>query len=506
MGLKKSLAITFSVQVYSTIVTLALTPVLISMVGAEGFGLIGFFLILQTLIQVLDAGVSGTLSRQIAVSKFCLNAYKKFLSDFYKIYFGFFIIAFSFFILSMLFSVEVSNNWFDTTLENDLVAYCLSAMSAAIAIKYFSGPLKSGLIGLESHNVIGAINFIAATLRYPGGVLILFLFDNSLKYYFTYQVFVAAFEWLLLQILFYINSKRVLSKVPVNNDIEPQSLKKLLSLSVQLSVLSILWVIVSQLDKLLLSGIMTLADFGYYSLAVAVSGVILTLNIPLSQVLMPRLSSLAGVSGKEEYIKVFVGGLIGAVVLFIPLSLVLFIYGGELVWAWTGDEKAASEAYLYVKWLALGNLVAVFMNFSFLLQFTLKKLKKHVLAYVVYCFLLIPCMIIIVNQYRGEGASFFWFVHNVLFFIVWGGYSFRMYLKKIITTFFLPLVFIAVSFSSILLEVFSPLVAYFSGNRIQMFLFLAAMGGVCIVSILLLLILTRKHITPLRRKLILVIG
>ena len=505
MGLKKSLAITFSVQVYSIIVTLALTPILISMVGAEGFGLIGFFLILQTLIQILDAGISGTLSRQIAISKFCLNAYRKFLSDFYKIYFGFFIIGICFFLFSVLFSVETSKNWFDTTLESELLTYCLIAMAASVAIKYFSGPLKSGLIGLESHKVIGAINFIAATLRYPGGILILFSFDNSLKHYFTYQVLVAFFEWFLLQIFFYKDSNKILLVARVNSDVEPQSLRTLLSLSLQLSVLSILWVIVSQLDKLLLSGVMTLERFGYYSLAVSVTGVILTLNIPLSQVLMPHLSSLAGVSSKQEYIKVFISALVGATVFFIPLSLVLFIYGEELVWAWTGDKKVASEAYQYIKWLALGNLIAVFMNFSFLLQFTLKKLKKHVLAYAVYCALLIPCMIFVVNQYEGEGAALFWFVHNAVFFIVWGGYSFSVYLKRVATIFFIPLIFVAISLTYMILVTSSSFMGYFSSNRLQVFLFLGGVGALCILTMGLLIMLNWKYIAPLRSKLILVV-
>ncbi|KYL36918.1 hypothetical protein A2I96_06485 [Pseudoalteromonas tetraodonis] len=97
MSIKKSFMLTFSVQVYSTIITIALTPLLISMVGAEGFGLIGFFLILQNLIQILDAGISGTLSRQIAITKHCRKAFKVFLLNFNKVYVGFIILASCFF-------------------------------------------------------------------------------------------------------------------------------------------------------------------------------------------------------------------------------------------------------------------------------------------------------------------------------------------------------------------------------------------------------------------------
>ena len=505
MNLKKSFALTFSVQAYSTAITLALTPILISMVGAEGFGLIGFFLILQSLIQILDAGISGTLSREIAISKLCQNAYKKFLTNFYKIYLGFAVVAISFFVLSLFSAVELSKNWFDSTLEDGLLTHCLLAMSASISIKYFSGPLKSGLIGLESHNTIALVNFFSTTLKYPGGILMLFLLDNSLKHYFTYQVFVAGFEWIVLQVYFYYESNKVLKSTPVNTNIEPHSIKNLLLLSLQLSILSILWVIVSQLDKLLLSGGVPLEQFGYYSLAVSVTGVILTLNIPLNQVLMPRLSSLASSSLNKEYLNVFVGAFTSAAVLFIPLSFILFIYGEELVWAWTGDKKAAGEAYLYIKWLALGNVIAVFMNFSFLLQFTIKKLRKHIIAYAVYSSLLVPCMVYVVDQYKGEGAAFFWFIHNAIFFITWGGYTFRVYIRKTITFFIAPLFFITVLLSYIVLATSLYLVDKFSDERLSMFLFLGGTGLLCMLFISLFLVSLKKYYKHFLNKLTLII-
>jgi len=502
--LRKSLAITFSIQVYSTIITIALTPVLISMVGAEGFGLIGFFLILQTLIQILDAGISGTLSRQISVTKYCKNAFATFLRDFYKIYLGFAIVALSMFFLGLLFANSFSKNWFDSTLSDDLITFCLISMAASLAIKYFSGPLKSGLIGLELHGLVGLINFFSSTLRYPGGVLVLFLFNNSLETYFGYQVVVALLEWLALQILFYTSAKQLVQKVGVDPKIKNQGLKKLLIASLQLSVLSILWVIVSQLDKLLLSGVMPLENFGYYSLAVSVTGVVLTLNIPLSQVLMPRLSSLAGTKDKQQYIKVFINAFALAVMFFVPLSFILFFHGEELVWAWTGDKKAASEAFSYIKWLALGNLMAVFMNFSFLLQFTLKKLKKHIVAYALYSALVIPGIIYIVNQYKGEGAALFWFFHNVLFFIVWGGYSFRLYLRKFVRTILIPLIIFVIGTCYFVFEVSSYLITPFSESRLSVFIYLAAVGVFCLFLFVLLLHKFRKYFSRFVNKLSLI--
>lgn len=493
MSIKKSFMLTFSVQVYSTIITIALTPLLISMVGAEGFGLIGFFLILQNLIQILDAGISGTLSRQIAITKHCRKAFKVFLLNFNKVYVGFIILASCFFLLSYFFRGEFSSFWFDTSINKSLLDFCLLMMAGTLAIKYLSGPLRSGLVGLESHYLIAIVNFISATLRYPGGIFVLFLFQNSLSYYFAYQLLVSIFEWAALQFFFYSESNKVMRKASQSNVIEAQSLKSLLLLSLQLSVLSILWVIVSQIDKLLLSGVMELEKFGYYSLAVSVSGVILTLNIPLNQVLMPRLASFASNKLNAEYAKFFTGAFTYVAVFFIPLSVVLFFFGKELVWAWTGDEKAANDSYVYIKWLALGNVIAVLMNFSFLLQFTIKRLRQHIIAYGIYSALLVPITIYVVNVYKGEGAAFFWFVHNALFFVIWGGYTFRVYLKNALTLFIIPISLIALLISYIVITLSLSVFDFVNMKRIYTFLSLGFIGLASVVTISLILYFLRFY-------------
>jgi len=60
----KNLLSVYGVQIYSVVITILFTPVLLTLVGADGFGLIGFFLVIQTVLQILDGGISGSLSRQ----------------------------------------------------------------------------------------------------------------------------------------------------------------------------------------------------------------------------------------------------------------------------------------------------------------------------------------------------------------------------------------------------------------------------------------------------------
>lgn len=494
MHIKKSLVITYSAQIYSTIITLALTPLLISFVGAEGFGLIGFYLILQTWLQIFDAGVSGTLSRQIALAKTCKLSLKSFLSNFYKIYSFFAIISVSILLIGTYTAEAFSKHWFETSLSIDLVSFCIKSMLVSLSFKYLSGPLRSGLIGLEFHGILGIFNLLFTTLRYPAGLLILYLYDNSLKAYFSYQAIIAILEWLVLQVLFYIKSKQTMNNAKISEEPITSSIKTLLVLSTQLSILTVLWVLVSQIDKLLLSGAMSLELFGYYSLAVTVTGVIFTLNMPLNQVLMPRLTFLIANNNNKKYSELLINASLFSAVLFIPFAVFLSFFGKELVWAWTGNMKAAENASHYIIWLAIGNVAAVLVNFAFLLQFTLKNLKKHLIAYIVYSVIVIPITFLVVKNQPGEGTAIFWMLHNCLFLILWGGYTFKFYLTGYFSTVLIPAIIVISTASLAIQASFQAIIEKLNLERLELFFLLAAVGLLCVSILLLSFWLLKIHI------------
>ena len=64
--LRKNLIANFAGQGAATLIQLAITPVYIRWLGVEAYGLIGFQVTLQALMQVLDFGLSPTINRELA--------------------------------------------------------------------------------------------------------------------------------------------------------------------------------------------------------------------------------------------------------------------------------------------------------------------------------------------------------------------------------------------------------------------------------------------------------
>ncbi len=60
-----------------------------------------------------------------------------------------------------------------------------------------------------------------------------------------------------------------------------QPVKPLLGFALTIAFTSSIWVLLTQLDKLVLSGILALSEYGYFTLAVLVAGGVLQIGSPL---------------------------------------------------------------------------------------------------------------------------------------------------------------------------------------------------------------------------------
>ena len=65
-GFKLDLAANFAGVGSSALLQFACVPLYLKFLGIEAFGLIGFYLMLQAVLQVLDLGLSPTMNREMA--------------------------------------------------------------------------------------------------------------------------------------------------------------------------------------------------------------------------------------------------------------------------------------------------------------------------------------------------------------------------------------------------------------------------------------------------------
>ncbi len=91
MSLKKNIVANSVSQIYLIVISIAILPIYMKYMGAEAYGLVGFFAMLQGLFALLDFGLTPTISRQTAQYNAGAVAALEFrqLFSFFKHYFCF---------------------------------------------------------------------------------------------------------------------------------------------------------------------------------------------------------------------------------------------------------------------------------------------------------------------------------------------------------------------------------------------------------------------------------
>ena len=69
-------------------------------------------------------------------------------------------------------------------------------------------------------------------------------------------------------------------------------IQKVFKFSLSIAFTAGIWVLITQTDKIILSGILSLDEYGYFSLAVVAASAITFLSSPVGTVIMPRLARL----------------------------------------------------------------------------------------------------------------------------------------------------------------------------------------------------------------------
>lgn len=66
MSLKKNILANYFAQAYIAVVGIVILPLYLKYMGAEAYGLVGFFTMLQAWFNLLDIGLTPTVARETA--------------------------------------------------------------------------------------------------------------------------------------------------------------------------------------------------------------------------------------------------------------------------------------------------------------------------------------------------------------------------------------------------------------------------------------------------------
>jgi len=436
MSYKKTASIKLNVianyagQGYTIAVAVICTPLYLQYLGAESYGLVGFFIIMQNWLNLLDMGLSATLGRQVAFARGQINGFEKFNNLLRS-----FEIVFSALAISIVLGVYFGSDWLAykwikaTLLSPESISYCINIMGIIIGLRFFSTTYRSGIIGFEDQIWINKVVVAIASLKYIGAFFILAYISNDVELFFEYQLVIAILEAGILGSRFYYNlPPSVIGKKWFK--VDWSIFRKILPFSMSITYTSAIQIIITQFDRLLLSGLLSLKIFGYFSIIIIVSGGIISLSIPLFMAFQPRMTLLAAKGSIDEMISAYVN--MTQIVTWITFSsaMLIIIYPQEILYVLTGDNRTYIWGGEALRWYVLGSSTYVMGSFQFYLQSALGKLRLYVIGTTLSLMVQVPLIYFVTTKYGAIGASQLWFAFSLIWFFGWTLVVHRKFIPK----------------------------------------------------------------------------
>ena len=170
-------------------------PYLLSTLGADAYGLIGFFAVLQNILSFFDLGFSQLLGRHAAIAK-SQEIEFSFFADILKSFefYAFFLLV-GVMILTFPISVALSNYWFNTeTLSNNIIMSSIQIILICGALQMYIRLYKFALIGFEDQIWINLFSIFISSLRFAGALIFIWTVSANIVHFFAYQLAVILLE------------------------------------------------------------------------------------------------------------------------------------------------------------------------------------------------------------------------------------------------------------------------------------------------------------------------
>jgi O-antigen/teichoic acid export membrane protein len=282
-------------------------------------------------------------------------------------------------------------------------------MGFAIALQMPVGFYSGGLMGLQRQVLLNAINIVIYTLRGAGAWLVLWLVSPTIQAYFLWQIVVSIINTFLLAMFL----KRRLRFGDNKAFFQKQLLKGIWKFAAGMSGIAILSVILTQMDKVILTRILSLEMFGYYTLAGSVAMALGFVFTPVFSAVYPMFTQSVSLNNQEDLKRLYHKSCQFMSVLVLPAATIVALFSHEILLLWTQNATTAQETHLLVSILICGTALNGLMYFPYALQlasgWTSLSFFKNVIAVI----LLAPLIIFMALRYGAAGAASVWLILNI---------------------------------------------------------------------------------------------
>ncbi len=395
---------------WSAVTALLFVPIYIRFLGIEAYGLIGFFTLLTMLMAPMDTAISFTLNRDLARLSAKETSPQQFKDLLRTLEIPFWTCSFCLGLGIVFAASYLAQHWVNLQLLSvKSVASSISLMGIALVLQWPISLYSSGLQGLQRQVILNVILICMSSLRSFGAVAAMYWIEPSIFIFFLWQVIASLVHAVTIAVVLWRN----LPQTECRPQFNWKYLREASPFAIRMGVLSLVTLVFVNADKIILSKLAPLEDYGYYTLSSTLAAGLYFIITPVFSVFFPKYCQIVASGNQEEIASLYYKSSRFLAALLVPAACVLVYFSNEILFLWTKNGETVEKTSSIFSILALGTAFNGLMNMPYALQLAYGWTRLVLIQNLVSFVLLLPVTIVCYHYYGLIGASFSWLVHNM---------------------------------------------------------------------------------------------
>jgi O-antigen/teichoic acid export membrane protein len=410
MKLRFNLVAGIANSTWSALIRLAVIPLYVKYLGIESYGLIVFLTAMQGLLQIFDFGLALTLNREVARC-LALGDFLKARQLLHSLAVIYWVLAG--FIASLIVASAplIASTWLGaSTLPKGGVVTAVMLIGVVIGSSWPLGLYQGALIGAQRIVSLSCLNILMVTISSLGAVVVIARTSPTIQAFFAWQVAIG----LLSVIVTRHAAWRVLGREG-RGHFDLTALRSIWRFSAGVTGIAITAIVLMQTDKILLSRILSLVDFGRYTLAALAASALYVYLTPVFNVLYPRLSALVALGDLARVAAFYRSGTRLFLSIHFPIAIAGVTLSGDVLRMWTGDTVLSNAIAPTVSLLLVGTTLNGIMHFPYAIQLAYGNTRLPIAVNLTLIAIMFPMTIALAISYGGIGGAAAWAILNLIY-------------------------------------------------------------------------------------------
>jgi O-antigen/teichoic acid export membrane protein len=409
---KLNILANFAGQGWSALMQLALVPLYLKFLGIEAYGLIGFYITLQAALQILDLGLSPTMTREMARYSAMPEKAAEARDLVRTLEVGYWGIGIAIGAVILSAAPLIATHWIRAgAIPTSVVLNVVRSMGVLAALQWPLSFYQGGLMGLQRQVLLNGVKIGMMTLGSGGAVLILWLVSPTITAFFKWQIVVSAIYVTLITVSFW-RSLPPCDRVP---RFAPHLLRNIRRFAAGMGGIALSLLVLTQLDKVILSHLLSLEMFGYYTLAGVVGYGLYIVTVSVVNAIFPQFSSMVA-RGDESTLKhLYHRSAQMVAVLILPIAAVVSFFSFDVLLLWTGNAEAARNAAPIASVLVIGTALNGLMTTPYALQLAYGLTGITLRIHIVLIIIAVPAIFFMTTRYGAVGAAMVWVASQTIY-------------------------------------------------------------------------------------------